>query len=167
MKIACLALFVAVAAAVQPAQPTTALAAALRLPADTLPQGCTLDRTGPQPNPAVGSDARTILLARLPIGAAPEVPDGPPLSRAEASRYEAHLADGIKEGYVARYKDANGQGVGVYAVLFADPEDARVLAAAARRRPASATFALAQNIVVSVQGGSTCAKAIAAALRAR
>src|SRR5580693_1202638 len=87
----------------------------LTLPAERLPVGCVLSPTpsahldgsrvrsglwaGFPANPWTGTDRRLMASIRQFVDGSAAVPDGPPLSARELSRYLALLADGIEEAY--------------------------------------------------------------------
>src|SRR5687768_15642469 len=96
----------------------------LTVPAERLPAGCTLSPAPAQSidgqhvrgglwaglpisrNPWVGTDRQIIASIRERVDPPSELPDGPPLSRAELARARLRLADGVEAGYAAVYLDA-------------------------------------------------------------
>ena len=50
------------------------------------------------------------------------LPDGPPLTAREFSRYRLQLADGVKEAYAAIYKQSEPEPILVYALRFPGTE---------------------------------------------
>src|SRR5229473_812071 len=69
-------------------------------------------------NPWSGTDRPTIVEIRERMDGPSLVPDGPPPTAREISRYRSQLANGVEEGYAAIYT----QSVVVYAVRFAATE---------------------------------------------
>ena len=57
-------------------------------------------------NPWTGNDANVIASIRERISL-PRNPDGPPLTARESARYRRHLADGIRQAYVAIYEESS------------------------------------------------------------
>jgi hypothetical protein len=105
----------------------------LTMPADRLPEGCTLPPAPTQQlggdtvrgglwaglpmtsNPWIGNDPVIVSAIRERIEPAPAVADGPPLTRAEQARYRLRLAEGVEAAYAAVYADAAQRLVVVYA----------------------------------------------------
>jgi hypothetical protein len=122
----------------------------LTVPNDRLPAGCAL--VAAPSERLEGNQVRTGLWAGLNIGTNPwigteapilatirerlaptEVPDGPPLTQAQARRYFLQLADGIDQAYVAIYREHDVSApTTVYGLQFPTTEDALAFARNAR-----------------------------------
>src|SRR2546430_1669872 len=94
----------------------------LTVPMDRLPAGCALAASPSErlegnrvrsglwtglnigTNPWIGTEAPILAAIRERL-APTEVPDGPPLTPAQARRYFLQLADGIEQAYVAIYRE--------------------------------------------------------------
>lgn len=102
--------------------------ASLTIPADQLPQGCSLrpddvvDHRA-STNPWTGLEPLVIATIRERMGAVTRVPDAP-LSRREETMFRLQLANGVEEAYGALYR-TNTQFVSVYAVTFDQAESSR------------------------------------------
>jgi hypothetical protein len=93
-----------------------------------LPAGCSLATDKPvigfnqriqvDSNPWRGTDRRILTSIREVMYGSPRLPDGPPLSAAELSRFFVRLADGIEEGYVAAYQQRDSEDLEVRALTF-------------------------------------------------
>lgn len=122
---------------------------ALTMPQSSLPAGCGLEpvvteevrispdgrvipagrialdgrTSGFATNPWQGADRRPLLGLRQRMYPTPRVPDGMPLDRAEAARFEERSLAGIEEGYRAAYRSGDDT-VEVLALRFTSAERA-------------------------------------------
>lgn len=165
-------------------QPGTNLAA-LTVPDDRLPPGCTLkpaepkaamdpqrgvvviDRESGPPtmaNPWLGSDRRIAAAIRRRIDGTPPQPDGPPLDRRALAAYELKWADNVLEAYRATYRSADGFLIDVFAVRFDDVAFARPAPPAGarnvRRGAASRAVFGPAVVLISSRATSSCFQAI-------
>ena len=91
----------------------------LTVPVERLPPGCILSRSNlaglriPS-NPWRGTDRPLVASIRERIDGPANMPDGPPLSASEATRYRLHFADGVEEAYAAIYEQSSGELIVVY-----------------------------------------------------
>jgi hypothetical protein len=125
---------------------------------------------GLKENPWIGTDKPILARIRERLEPPARLPDGPPLSRAEAARFRLHLADEIEEGYVATYeqpvRNADGtiatawEETVVYGLRFSTPE----AAARVRLLPESKRHAgVVGPFIAGVSGhGGRCFQAISA-----
>lgn len=93
------------------------------------------------------------------------MPDGPPLSGREASRYLAKLADGVEEGYAAFYSQPGPNLIAVFALRFA--RAASTADRPARSRvPATNRVEIGPLVVIFSGDDGACYEAVEAYLRA-
>ncbi len=117
--------------------------AALTVPESGLPGGCRAEpvvtqearispdgrvmldgRTGGfSTNPWQGTDRRPLLAVRQRMYPSPRVPDGAPLDRAEAARFDEQSLVDVVEGYRAFYRSGDDT-IEVMAIRFTDPQRA-------------------------------------------
>lgn len=142
----------AISLVVLPAQSAQDLRA-LTVPGGSLPEGCGLTSSLPEPstrapvmqsdgrviarsstavgvrqfpsNPWFGTEYRYIALMRPSFEGVVQMPDGPPLDRADAVRLRAKLAGDITEGYHASYDTRDDGPILVQAVRYADATSGR------------------------------------------
>ena len=142
-----MAAFMGVGMAVVSAQSAPELSA-LTIPAANLPEGCGLTPLPPEPsprppivlpdgtvivrsstshgtgrfpsNPWFGTEYEYIAQIRASFEGVPQMPDGPPLDRADASRLKARLAGDITDAYHASYDTTSDGPVLIQAVRYAD-----------------------------------------------
>jgi hypothetical protein len=119
-----------------------------------------------QANPWSGTDRSVLAKIRERVDGAPLVPDGPPPTSRELSRFHLQLAAGVNEGYAAIYRQSgSSQVVLVYALRFADgqkpfhPPDTGASAQKAR-------FELSSVVMVVTGDGGGCFQAVKEHLRA-
>ena len=109
-------------------------------------------------NPWIGTEAPILAAIRERL-APTEVPDGPPLTPAQARRYFLQLADGIDEAYVAIYREHDlSELTTVYGLQFPTAEAA--LAFARNARAASKAVVNGRIAAFSAGPGSDCFQAI-------
>ena len=130
----------------------------MTVPADRLPQGCSLAAHGPRP--WHGSDEPMLGRIREQFGTRIPMPDGPPASRGEIVRYYVQLADGIEEGYSAFYQDQSPNLIQVVALRFARSDAAEAWPSRSVRR-ATQRIAYGPLVIVVASGESACGHAIA------
>ncbi len=97
-----------------------------------LPAGCSLATDKPviglnlpvqiDSNPWRGTDRSILASIREVMYGSPRLPDGPPLSAAELSRFLFRLSHGIDEGYVALYQQQGSEDLEVRALTFSKGE---------------------------------------------
>jgi hypothetical protein len=110
--------------------------ASLTVPSNQLPQGCSLPPSDKVPsadngfrlglwaglpitsNPWRGDKPSVVAAIREHVADSPPLPDGPPLTRAELSRFRQQLADDVAEAYAAIYRGDEPGSTIVYAVRF-------------------------------------------------
>lgn len=73
-------------------------------------------------NPWAGTDRRAVASIRERMEGPAMLPDGPPLTAREFSRYRLQLADPVKEAYAAIYKQSEPEPILVYALWFLSTE---------------------------------------------
>jgi hypothetical protein len=112
-------------------------------------------------NPRKGVDRPLVADIRETVAASPFVPDGPPLSRTELTRFHLQLAEDVEEAYAAVYTDTDAHLVTVHGVRFVDtpvPEPPR-----GKLDPSRGVRMVRGRTVVAVLGdGGACFKAVAA-----
>jgi len=93
------------------------------------------------------------------------MPDGPPLTPADAARFHLQLADGVEEAYAAVYDQSAAQAI-VYGLRFASATSANALLRDRRiRENPNVTRIAMESILAVVHGGGPCAQAIGTYLR--
>lgn len=165
----------------------------LTVPADRLPEACSLPvvgergraaSTAPLPdgrvsvftrrfppgvdsNPWVGSDRRAIVSIRRRMEAARPLPDLPATTPEANARYQSRLADGVDEAYVAFYETGGTRSVTVLAVRFTERSEAlRTTGLGPSVWAGQATRIRIGDIAVTVDGESgPCRTAIETYLR--
>jgi hypothetical protein len=155
------------------AQPAPRLVALqeLTVPAAQLPDGCALKAEtrgtmtvfGFPGNPWIGDDRQTLARMRERAEGSPDVPDGPPLTRAAQARFQARLADGVEEGYSAVYAQAGERDIVVHALRFAPTEKQYTALAQPRARyhPPLTRIDHWPVVVFFYGSGSDCSAAVA------
>ena len=148
----------------------------LTVPNDRLPAGCALAASPSErlegnrvrsglwtglnigTNPWIGTEAPILAAIRERL-APTEVPDGPPLTPAQARRYFLQLADGIEQAYVAIYREQEVSDLTTgYGLQF--PTTDAALAFARNGRAASKAIVNGRIAAFSGGPGSDCFKAI-------
>ena len=156
-----LILFLGVVAPVVHARSQPVSLQELTVPADRLPNGCSLAAHGPYgPSPWFGSDEPILGKIRELFATRVPAPDGPPPSRGEVARYYVRLADGIEEGYSAFYQDESPNLIQVVALRFATDQLADVWPRASIRR-AVRRLAYGPLVIVVSNGDGACGGVIA------
>ena len=139
----------------------------LTVPQDRLPADCTLSRRASiglriATNPWVGTDRPMVASIRERVDVPPPMPDGPPLTPADAARFHLQLADGVEEAYAAVYDQSAAQGIVVYGLRFASATSANALLRDRRIRenPNVTRMAMGSILAVVHGDGGPCAQAI-------
>ena len=114
-------------------------------------------------NPWSGIERSIVADIRESVAASPPLPDGPPLSRAELTRFRVKLAEDVEEAYGAIYTDAGTQLVRVYGVRFnrapvPDPPRGNSMSGGVR-------LARGRTVVAVLGKGGQCFNAVAAYIR--
>jgi hypothetical protein len=133
----------------------------LRVQEEPLSVGRTLNTTVPS-NPWIGSDRKTVAAIREMIYGAPRLPDAPILPLRDLTTFLLQLAEGIEEGYVAAYQQAEKPRTFVYGLRFSEAEG---VPDAPRVRSGNTTLAWIQTrrIVAVVHGDNgECSNSVAA-----
>lgn len=151
----------------------------LTVPGGRLPAGCALSSAdsrarggwaglGIPTNPWTGKDRRIIASIRARMDGPALVPDGPPLSARELSRYYMEHASGVEEGYAAVYLQAEpGKDlIVVYGLRFPSTEAAgdRPITMRTPDTPRATRVAIGQVVAVVHGDGGPCHQAVAAYL---
>lgn len=150
----------------------------LTIPKDRLPAGCTLvpanSTRGPDgriraglwaglpisTNPWSGTDRQIVASIRERADPPPTVTDAP-LTRADASRYFLHLADGVEEGYAAVYtQEGSYDSVVVSALRFTATEKPFYSLSDSKASYRPTTRIEIGRIVAVVTGGGECFQAL-------
>jgi hypothetical protein len=123
-------------------------------------------------NPWAGSERPIVVSIRERMAAPARMPDGPPLSKREASRFRMQLADGVEEAYAAIYRqsDSNAEPIVVYASKFTDgrpPERPSVTRASAAENPRLMRVTIGSIDAFVTGDGGPCFQAVGAHLKSR
>lgn len=141
-----------------------------------LPAGCSLVTDKPaigfnlpvriDSNPWRGIDRSILASIREVMYGTPRLPDGPPLSAAELSRFFARFSHGIDEGYVALYQQQGSDDLEVHALTFSQGEPfPRVGTMARRDRRRASRLESGRTAIVLYGDESPCFNAIQSHLR--
>jgi len=143
----------------------------LTVPQDRLPADCALSKHASiglriATNPWVGTDRPIVASVRERIDVPPPVPDGPPLTPADAARFHLQLADGVEEAYAAVYDESAAQAI-VYGLRFtsATSSDQLLRDRRIRENPRVLRVAFGPILAVVHGNGGSCAQAIGAYLQ--
>jgi len=143
----------------------------LTVPQGRLPADCALSRRASiglriATNPWVGTDRPIVASIRERVDVPPPVPDGPPLTPADAARFHLQLADGVEEAYAAVYQPPAPGVVVVYGLRFASAASSDELLRDRRIRenPRVTRIAIGPILAVVHGDGGPCARAIGAYL---
>ena len=157
----------------------------LTVPAERLPTGCVLAPGGTKrldgnrvlirswaglqipTNPWSGADRPLVASIRERMDGPTPVPDGPPLSPAEATRFRLNFADGVEEAYAAIYEQSEAELIVVYAARFASREKAVESRSYSRsaNNPRVIRVAVGPIVVMAEGDAGTCFNAVGAHLR--
>lgn len=142
-----------------------------------LPAGCSLATDKPatgfnlpvriDSNPWRGIDRSIIASIREVMYGTPRLPDGPPLSAAELSRFFFRLSQGIDEGYLALYQQQGSDDLEVRALTFSQGEPFPRVGTMARRDRRGAIWLESGRTAIVLYGDeSPCFSAIHSHLKA-
>jgi hypothetical protein len=144
----------------------------LTVPQDRLPADCALSTRASiglriATNPWVGTDRPIVASIRERVDVPPPVPDGPPLTPADAARFHLQLADGVEEAYAAVYDQSAAQAIVVYGLRFASAtsRDQLLRDRRIRENPRVLRVAFGSILAVVHGDGESCAQAIGAYLQ--
>ena len=141
-----------------------------------LPAGCSLTTDKPaigfnlpvriDSNPWRGIDRSILASIREVMYGTPRLPDGPPLSAAEFSRFFVRFSHGIDEGYVALYQQQGSDDLEVHALTFSQVKPLPPVGTIARRDRRRASWLESGRTAIVLYGDeSPCFSAIQSHLR--
>ncbi len=117
-------------------------------------------------NPWTGTDRPIIASIRERMDGPPLVPDGPPLTARELSRYRLQLADGVEEAYAAIHMQPEPNLIVVYASRSASTKTFDILSdTRAFKDPRVMRLQIGPIVAVVSGDGGQCFQAVGAYLK--
>jgi len=116
-------------------------------------------------NPWTGVERSIVADIRESVAASPLLSDGPPLSRADLTRFRVQLAEDVEEAYAAIYTDAGTHLVTVHGVRFNSAPVPNPPQRGNSMSGGSVRMARGRTVVAVFGEGGQCFNAVAAYVR--